>query len=104
MDSIERAARIKEKLAAKYGVSPTAIVWTGKSQFIICKDGQEIMARPYEDEAAKVAEALRKFAERPETIDAFESYLSFYFENWLHVYARDPEGMAEELMRFASLN
>ena len=42
MDSIERAAKIKERLAAKYGVSVTAIVWVGERRFVVCKDGKEI--------------------------------------------------------------
>lgn len=41
MGSIERAAKIKKKLAAKYGVSTTAIVWAGNRKFFVCKDGEE---------------------------------------------------------------
>jgi hypothetical protein len=42
MDRIERAAKIKERLAEEHGVSVTAIVWMGGARFIVCKDGKEI--------------------------------------------------------------
>lgn len=57
----------------------------------------------YKDQAAIVAAALRTFAERPENIDNFESYLSQHFEIWLEKYANTPENIAAELVNFSTM-
>ena len=48
-----------------------------------------MIERKYEEPARKLAEALRAMAESPETIENFESYLSFHFGPWLKKRAAD---------------
>ena len=55
----------------------------------------------YNKQAADVAQALRMFAENPDNIETFESYLRYHFDVWLTNYAHDPDGVADELLHFA---
>lgn len=47
--------------------------------------------------------ALRAFAEKPENIDNFESYLEYHFEKWREIYATTPESLTSELLNFANM-
>lgn len=60
-----------------------------------------MIERKYEEPARKLAEALRAMAEKPETIENFESYLSFHFGPWLEKFASTPDGLAAEFEQFA---
>ena len=61
------------------------------------------MSGQYENEAATFCAAIRTFAERPEALENFESYLSRHFSAWLKKYADDPENMAAEMRTFAEM-
>lgn len=39
---IEKASKDKLKIAQKYNVSPSSIVWMGDNHYIVVKDGKEI--------------------------------------------------------------
>lgn len=60
-----------------------------------------MIERPYEDAAAKIAEAIRAFAKNPANLDNFESYLSIHFKSWMEKYANTPEDIAQEFANFA---
>ena len=42
--------------------------------------------RRFENEAAEVANAIRHFAQHPDALDDFESYLSISFDKWLEKF------------------
>ncbi len=67
-------------------------------------------AKKYEDRlkhnrifAEAFGNALRKFAEHPERIDNFESYLSHHFDVWYKRYANGMENMVYEFEHFAEI-
>ena len=45
----------------------------------------------------QIADALRKFAEKPQNIDNFESYLKYCFIDWKEKFANTPEKMIEDM-------
>ena len=47
--------------------------------------------------------ALRNFAENPENIENFESYLERHFETWASKYANTAQGFIYELKTFSEL-
>ena len=51
----------------------------------------------------KVANALREFAEKPQNIDNFESYLEYCFIEWKEKFANTPEKMIEDMKHFAEM-
>lgn len=59
------------------------------------------------DEMKKTAQdfckAIKIFAEKPENLDNFESYLSYCFEAWLATYADTPENLTAEMLFFANM-
>lgn len=57
----------------------------------------------FENEAAEVANAIRHFAQNPEAIDNFESYISIHFDKWLEKWASTPGGFASELTHFSHI-
>ena len=57
----------------------------------------------FEQLAHEFAEAIRMFAEKPDNIDNFESYLSYHFDVWMEKYARNPEGLVSEMKEFAEM-
>jgi predicted DNA-binding ribbon-helix-helix protein len=59
--------------------------------------------KTYEQAAHDVAVAIQKFAEKPETLDNFESYLRYNFEAWLKNHASTPEDFAAEMTYFSGL-
>lgn len=46
-------------------------------------------------------EALKRFAENPETIENFNSYLDKHFIAWCEKWAKTPEGFISELDQFS---
>lgn len=58
----------------------------------------------YTEQAETMKKALLAFADHPENIDNFTSYLSNHFENWLAKFANTPEKLAEELFIFSSMD
>lgn len=58
----------------------------------------------YEAEAGIIAEAIRRFNERPEALNNFESYISHCFGEWLERWANTPEGLASELEHFSMMD
>lgn len=59
--------------------------------------------RKFEQLAHEFAEAIRMFAEKPDNIDNFESYLSYHFDVWMEKYASSPEGLVSEMKHFAEM-
>ena len=57
----------------------------------------------FEQLAHEFAEAIRVFAEKPDNIDNFESYLSYHFDVWMEKYASNPEGLVSEMKHFAEM-
>ena len=42
MNSIEKAQRDKEQIAAEYGVPVSSVVWMGDNKYIVVKNGENI--------------------------------------------------------------
>lgn len=61
------------------------------------------MEANYEKEARQVCAAIKKMAEKENTLDNFETYLSFHFKEWLEKFANTPQDMACELQEFAKI-
>ena len=59
--------------------------------------------RKFEQLAHEFAEAIRMFAEKPDNIDNFESYLSYLFDVWMEKYASNPESLTSEVKHFAEM-
>lgn len=57
----------------------------------------------YEEEANMFCNAIKSFAENPNALENFESFLSFSFGLWLKKYANTPENIASEMMNFATI-
>jgi len=53
--------------------------------------------------ARKLCDAIRKFADSPEALDNFESYLSYHFAAWLKRFANNPQAIAGEFEHFANM-
>lgn len=51
--------------------------------------------------AAKFVAAIKEIASNEEKLSGFESYLSYHFDSWLRQYANTPDGIADELEKFA---
>lgn len=56
-----------------------------------------------QENAKRLADAIRKFAENPENIDNFEGYLSNHFDAWMKKFAYDPYSLANEFQTFANM-
>ena len=54
--------------------------------------------------AHEFCEAIKKLAENQERLDNLESYLSYHFPAWLGKFANTPEGLTDELERFANMD
>ena len=48
-------------------------------------------------------QAIKDLASKPENLENLNSYLSFHFSTWLEKWANTPEGLAEELKAFATM-
>ena len=48
-------------------------------------------------------QAIKDLASKPENLENLNSYLSFHFSEWLETWASTPEGLAEELKMFATM-
>ena len=59
--------------------------------------------RKFDELAHEFVEAIRMFAEKPDNIDNFESYLSYHFDVWMEKYASDPESLTSEVKHFAEM-
>jgi hypothetical protein len=59
--------------------------------------------RKFEQLAHEFAEAIRMFAEKPDNIDNFESYLSRHFDVWMEKWASYPEGLVSEMKHFVEM-
>ena len=49
-----------------------------------------------EQNAERLANAIRQFAEHPERLENFQAYLERHFTAWMRKFASDPDGLAEE--------
>ncbi len=56
-----------------------------------------------EQNAEKVAEAIKRLAEEPAALENFKSYLTHHFDVWLTKYASTPDGLANELETFSKI-
>ncbi len=55
------------------------------------------------ENAALIVAAIRHFAENPEALENFESYLTQHYDIWLTKYANTPDGLTAELSHFAHI-
>lgn len=55
------------------------------------------------ENAALTVAAIRRFAENPEALENFESYLTQHYDIWLTKYANTPDGLTAELSHFAHI-
>lgn len=53
--------------------------------------------------ARKLANVLREFAEKPQNIDNFESYLENHFIAWERTFANTPKKMIGDMENFAEM-
>lgn len=58
----------------------------------------------YEKTAADFAAVIMELSRKPRHLDNLECYLARHFAVWLEKHASTPEGLVEELQRFASMN
>ena len=56
-----------------------------------------------EQNAERLAAAIRQFAEHPERLENFQAYLERHFTSWMQKYAADPDGLAEEFRNFSEM-
>lgn len=56
------------------------------------------------DYAAKFAAVIKELSRKAKNLDNLEAYLAAHFAVWLERYASTPEGLVEELQRFASMD
>ena len=47
---------------------------------------------------------IKTFAEHPERLENFESYLDNHFSVWFEKYANTPEGLIYEMQTFSEMN
>ena len=47
--------------------------------------------------------AIQARASKPENLENLNSYLSFHFSEWVEKWANNPEGLAEEMKMFATM-
>lgn len=60
--------------------------------------------RPYEKLAAEFCAAIKKIADREESLENFESYLSIHFARWFERFITSPEGLVSEVQMFATIS
>lgn len=58
----------------------------------------------YAKEAAEFAAVIKELSGKPKNLANLEAYLTGCFAVWLEKHASTPEGLVEELQRFASMN
>ena len=57
----------------------------------------------YLDEAERLAEAIKKIASNPDTLDNFESYVAIHGDDWFSVYVTDLNGLVSEFEQFSNI-
>jgi hypothetical protein len=57
----------------------------------------------YLDEATRLAEAIRKIASNPDTLDNFESYVAIHGDDWFSAYVADLNGLVSEFEQFSNI-
>ena len=50
-----------------------------------------------------LTQAIKALASKPENLENLNSYLSFHFSEWLEKWGNNPEGLAEEMKMFATM-
>lgn len=78
----------------------------GKDREFVCPGGVSCKVtepNDYSEPAQMVVEAIRTFAEHPERLDNFESYLRNCFGPWVKKFANNPNGIAAELKYFSEI-
>lgn len=58
----------------------------------------------YSKAAADFAAVIKELSRESRKLDNLECYLARHFAVWLEKHASTPEGLVEELQRFASMN
>ena len=48
--------------------------------------------------------AIKDLANKPENLENLNSYLCYHFPEWLEKWANTPEGLAEEMKNFATMD
>ena len=48
-------------------------------------------------------QAIKDLASKPENLENLNSYLCYHFPKWLEMWARTPEGLAEEMKMFSEM-
>ena len=62
------------------------------------------MERKHEQTAKQFCEALQTIASKPENLENLNSYLCDDFLVWLEKWAITPEGLAEEMKNFSTMD
>ena len=58
----------------------------------------------YEQTAKEFCQALKDLVSNPESLYNFECYLSWHFNDWLHMYGESPEDITEEIKTFSKIS
>jgi hypothetical protein len=56
-----------------------------------------------EENAKKLVETIKRLASKEENLDNLECYLSHHFNKWMQKWAFYPDGLVNELERFANM-
>ena len=56
-----------------------------------------------EESAEMLIKAIELIANRPDNLNNLQFYLNYHFSEWLKKYANTPEGLASELLEFATM-
>ena len=57
----------------------------------------------YEKLAQELCNAIRKLAADEDSLNNFESYLTYHFGSWIKKWASTPEGLTAELKHFSEM-
>ena len=53
--------------------------------------------------AQELCNAIRKLAADEDSLNNFESYLTYHFDTWIKKWANTPEGLTCELKHFSEM-
>ena len=63
----------------------------------------DIQDYKYLNEATRLAEAIKKIASNPDTLDNFESYVAIHGDDWFSAYVTDLNGLVSEFEQFSNI-
>ena len=62
-----------------------------------------MLEEKWKDEADRTTAAIKKLAENEEALDNFNGYIAMHYGPWMEKWAGYPEGLTDELERFADM-